>query len=728
MSIRSFSLRSRLGNRSANGRPGFTEPTPHSGPLPSEGRGRSFGSLKLFGSPLPHVSLLSGCLALFTQSTALAAFNNWTNTSGGLWRTAANWSAGIAPDSSSLSDPAQVTNAGVKTITIDSLTPAANLSLRGLTLSAPTGSTNTLVLDNVPPATPLTTSKPLLVGIRSSLCVTNSAVNATAGFDITNASVILHGSSLTCGLNCDLQNGSLLVNDSTLTATAGSTGIRMGRVNGAITSFTLAGGTVTSLRLTLGSVTGTQNTLAINGGNLILNDSLSLAQIQNTTGNSTLTAGNLFVTNGTTKIADRAAATFTQSGGSAAFADISIGDLGVGTLNVSDGLLTATPHTTNDLFIVGNQENGTLNQSGGVAWIREEIHVADFPGVTGAINLNGGQFIATNDLVAIGRYGSGSLLLANATAVLTNTSVGRHEGAFGLLTLENGGNLFMIADLSIGRLTNSSGQLIVNGGLLSATNDDLWIGRDGAGDLQVNSGLVRVKDLRVGESPDLTNTPAGTATFNGGITVASVSMVVGTSLLSTGQVTVAGGTVNVTNASGSATLVMAQGNLALNSGVLDADQILCTNAAGAFIFNGGTLRARNMTVNNGAPFVVGNGVDAATLELQGGVFNFPNGLVISPNASLTGCGSIFGPITTNGAVTLNCPPTINITSVTKSGNDLTVLFTSLTGSNHILEYKTNLTAPAWTAIPPAVIGDGNVMSKTDPAATNAMRFYRVRTQ
>lgn len=666
--------------------------------------------------------------ALFSAGNAGATPNNWTNTADGLWRFATNWSLAAVPNNTSNLDPTQITNAGTKTITIDSATPAANLSLRGLTLSAPVGATNTLALANVPLATPLTTSKAFLVGNRSSLRITNSAVNATSDFDIVNGSLILDSGSLNCAVNCDVQNGTLLVNGGTLTAATGTTGIRLGRLNGAITSFTLNGGTVTTLRVTLGSVTGTQNTLSLAGGTLICNDSLSLAQQPGTTGNVTLTAGDLIVTNGTTKIADRAAATFTQSGGSSAFADLSIGDLGIATFNLSGGQMTVTPRTTNDLCIVGNLENGTLNQSGGVAVVRGEIHVADFTGVTGAINLTGGLFFATNDLVAIGRYGFGSMTVSNATAVLTNTSVGRHEAGVGTLTIENSGNVFMIADLSIGRLTNSTGLVVVNGGFLSVTNDDLWVGRDGTGELLVNDGLVRAKELFIGASHDQTNTPTGTLTAAGGTVLVSSNFVVGTSLFSTGQVAVVGGVLAVTNATGNAQLTVAQGTFSLNAGTLSADQILLNTNTGTFNFNGGLLRARGLTVANGAPFIVGDGVNPATLELQGGAFNFPNGLIISPNATVTGCGSIVGPVTNNGTLALNCPPTLAITAAAKSGNNCTVFFSSLSGSNHILEYKTNLASPTWTSLLPAVLGNGNVMSKTDTAATNTMRFYRIRLQ
>jgi hypothetical protein len=155
---------------------------------------------------------------------------------------------------------------------------------------------------------------------------------------------------------------------------------------------------------------------------------------------------------------------------------------------------------------------------------------------------------------------------------------------------------------------------------------------------------------------------------------------------------------------------------------------MVTNPDGQFTFNGGLLRAKNMTVANGAPFMIGDGVNPATLELQGGVYSFANGLVISPNATVTGCGTILGPITNNGTLATNCGPGVAITSATKASDTVTVFFSTVAGSNHFLEFKTNLSAPAWSAILPAVVGNGTVMSKTDTTATNVARFYRIHLQ
>ncbi|HLP77837.1 MAG TPA: hypothetical protein VK327_13070, partial [Candidatus Paceibacterota bacterium] len=104
----------------------------------------------------------------------LNAENHWINASSGFWSTPANWSQNAIPDGSSGLDPTQITNAGTKTVTIDSATALGNLSLRGLIISAPIGATNTLRVDSAPAT--LTASKALLINNRGVLQITNSAV------------------------------------------------------------------------------------------------------------------------------------------------------------------------------------------------------------------------------------------------------------------------------------------------------------------------------------------------------------------------------------------------------------------------------------------------------------------------------------------------------------------------------------------------------------------------
>ena len=94
--------------------------------------------------------------------------------------------------------------------------------------------------------------------------------------------------------------------------------------------------------------------------------------------------------------------------------------------------------------------------------------------------------------------------------------------------------------------------------------------------------------------------------------------------------------------------------MTLESGSIAADSLVVTNETGAMIFNGGTLLSGGSIVSNGLPFVTGDGIHAAVMELRGGTHVFAGGLVISPNATLTGCGVIVGEVFNNGINLLNC--------------------------------------------------------------------------
>ena len=227
----------------------------------------------------------------------------------------------------------------------------------------------------------------------------------------------------------------------------------------------------------------------------------------------------------------------------------------------------------------------------------------------------------------------------------------------------------------------------------------------------------------------VTNVPSGTLTLAGGSLVLTSNLLVGTDSISTGQVSVAGGTLNIGGSGNAGYLAVGGGTFTLSQGSVLTGNLFLTNNGGQFLFNGGLLQAGNITVSNGAPFVVGDGVNPATLQLQGGTFFFANGLVISSNAIVKGCGTILGNISNLGTLSTNCGPTgVVITSATRTGSTVTVFFTTLSGSNHVLEYKNALNDASWSAILPPVIGNGSVKNMIDINATVPRRFYRIHVQ
>jgi hypothetical protein len=167
----------------------------------------------------------------------------------------------------------------------------------------------------------------------------------------------------------------------------------------------------------------------------------------------------------------------------------------------------------------------------------------------------------------------------------------------------------------------------------------------------------------------------------------------------------------------------------MSQGNVIADNLLLTNTTGQFLLNGGTLQAKNALIANGSPFVVGDGINPASLVLLGGVYTFADGLIISNNASVTGCGTIIGNISNYGTLATNCSSTaVTISRLTKTGSTATVFFNTLSGSNHVLEYKNSLMDTSWNAILPGIIGTGSITNTADTNATAPSRFYRIHLE
>jgi len=668
------------------------------------------------------VLLLHACSLVLVNSLS-GANNNWTNLSSGLWGVGAgNWSLGRTPGSG---DAVFVNNAGTKTVTIDLNTAATSLAVNNLTLSAPLNATNTLSLAGVTTNQPFQVNNQSVVLRGGTLSLSNATMrllSGTAQLNNYGGSILLRGGWLDCSSANLMRVGRYATNQAVLLIDSGTlsgTVLQVGEDRG-LGTMILSNGLVTLSSYFRVGDSSTGN--PINGG----------------TGVVSVAGGQLFVTNDVTKVGDSGSGELRIGGGAATFGFLSVGEaMGVeGLLSVTGGQLTTEPGITaanvTNVTRFGNGGTGRFNLSGGKVVIRNELILGDNGGGlgtgTGLVAISGGELIAAENLTSIGKYGTGDMTISNATVTLTNVSVGRHDGAVGSLTVQSNGTLYCLDALSIGRFTNSVGHVSVTGGLISLTNDTIWVGRDGAGDLTVSNGTVRASAMYVGMSSDGTNQPAGTVTLAGGSTLLSSNLIVGSDSMSTGAVAVVGGNLLVTGGAKGAYVQVAQGSFSLGQGTVIMDQLVLTNANGHFNFTGGTLQANAIAVSNGVPFVVGDGVNPATLQLNGGTYSFADGLVISPNAAVRGCGSIVGNVVNNGTLATNCATAITITGIARTGTVATISFTTSSGGNHILQYTTNVAGTNWTPILPGVTGDGSVMSKSDPSATNSCRCYRIRLQ
>ena len=118
---------------------------------------------------------------------------------------------------------------------------------------------------------------------------------------------------------------------------------------------------------------------------------------------------------------------------------------------------------------------------------------------------------------------------------------------------------------------------------------------------------------------------------------------------SQGMLSISGGSFAATNASNDATLhigskvganmtLAGMGTLAMTGGTLLVDRLVATNGAdfSKIQFSGGTIETKGTDVDNGSVLTVGNGTDAAVLNLLGGTHSFADGLTV-PRTRSTPC-------------------------------------------------------------------------------------------
>ncbi len=267
---------------------------------------------------------------------------------------------------------------------------------------------------------------------------------------------------------------------------------------------------------------------------------------------------------------------------------------------------------------------------------------------------------------------SNEVRLVSSTArwlMLNPLSVGVN-GSFNRLTVSNGAQVACsqgaIGDSSPSASNNTA---VVNGaGSVWSMSTSLYVGQIGGGNrLEVSDGgsvqdehgtigvltggnlaLVTGANSIWSNRTDLTvgvlRGGNQLVVSNGGTAFSAGSILVGDNPSSTNnRVIVEGGTLRTTNTAGTGVLEVRRGTNVLNAGLMEVDQLLMTNTAGWFEFNGGTLSARNTRVGNGRTFRVGDGVRPATFTLVGGGGCFFNdGLSVSANGTLTGDGNIGG--------------------------------------------------------------------------------------
>ena len=700
-------------------------------------------ALLLVGLPLGLVALG------FTIPDTNAQTNSWINSTAGFWQDPTSWSLKLLPDST---QSMLITNAGNKTVFVDSSTASGypnTMTVSDLILAGQDGSQNLLLVDNIGSNPPLHILNSLIVNPGGALLAINSALlvdNAAGGAVDVEDTMELSGTNF-------LSGGLYLAFPTNAAASVSVIDGQTSFTNGYMTIGFYGSAQVTLLGCTLqtedyisvpngvfvGFGPGSQGTLSVLAGTLLVPEHLSLGEDAGSSGLLSLDGGQLIATNNFL---------------------ISIGGNGNGHVVVSNAPVAAS------YLIVGDSlgSSGTLTIAGGTVNLSGAMAVAQGQGATGSVFITGGQLTVTNQGVSvtsfetgrlsltIGSFGVGQMTLSNGSLLAQSVIVGNCENSQGTLTIA-GGTASAASTLTAGvsasitnggasRLlnivvSNATGVIDVTGGSLTITNGSgtglLTIGQLGSGFFVQSGGTVQADQLAIASASTsifafnstnvdfyggtgqavlsnglilaqavtvgLATNSQGTLAIAGGAMSVASNMAVGVFPYATGVVQVTGGSLTVTNQSGTAQLVVGLagvGTFAQSGGVVTVNQLLVTNGTysvsssqvveplWAIITNGtystfslslGVFNTGATTVNNAEPFLVGDAADSATYHLLGGVHSFANGIEVRSSAVLSGCGTVNGSVLVDagGAVVADCGGTLTFTGIVTNNGAWTAL-------------------------------------------------------
>jgi hypothetical protein len=632
-----------------------------------------------------------------TSSWSFAATFTWTNTAGGNWTTAANWSPAGPPTAA---DTALITTSGTYTITNSAAGVASVLTLGGAT------GTQTLLLSggSLTLGTASTGNAQAVVNITGgTLGGVGSLVLAGpmnwSGGTITN-SVQFDGGTFSGSLNL---NAGQVINTGTLNWTSAS--INGG--NGSVISNALGATLNLSAPLNEGSFGGTRTFNNSGFFNVAVAGVANISDVFNNSGSITVSNGTLNVSGGGTESGlffafpggtnEFSGGTFTMTSGSvitgfgtwlsAGGVENFFGTAAISnaTVNITGGTVNLDNSSVNN-FPVLNLSNGTLTGTnpvtvvGAFTWSSGSVNsnLVQFNGGTfsGTLGVNfGGEVINTGTLswtAPTMNTGNGSII-SNAPAGTINLSVNLNEGSFGgVRTFNNAGqlNVTVSAVATITETFNNTGTVAINTGTL-----DLSGGGTESGAITVASGATN----EFGGGTFVVNSGAsisgsGTWTSGGGI-----STFAGTSSLSTLAVNIISGTVNFNNSTSLnfASLNQSGGTLAGSNPVLVSGPF---NWSGGSIltntvqFNGGTFSV-SLTLNNGGQVINTGTLNWTASSLNDGssvISNAPTGTInVSANFNE---GSLGGTRTFNNAGQLNAsaPGTATFSSIFNSTGSVAV--------------------------------------------------------
>ena len=370
----------------------------------------------------------------------------------------------------------------------------------------------------------------------------------------------------------------------------------------------------------------------------------------------------------------------------------------LGTILLGSGTLTA------QTLFVGQSSRGTFTQTGGTNTTRGDFYVGYWPAGQGTASLSGGThwvagtaYIGGNNEGTTSDGGTGQYTVSDGTLAVSNLLYVGHDGS-GMLLATNSGHVNAAA-LVIGQFASAHGEATLDGTNAAwIVTNNLTVGNAASGDsLTINRGTMNV----FGE--------------------ACVSAGAGAS---NNTITIAGGTLIITNATQTGNLVVNCGTVVLSAGRLEVNTLYLTNAGARFIHTGGTF--------------VGAVVADPTFDADGD--GMPNGWEqahgldpFNPYGADGASGNPDGDAFTNlqeyyaDTYPRDATSYFQIDSVANLP-PLTMTFQSSSNRIYSLCWATNLSGAAWAVVPGQsnVAGTGAEMSLADTNHAATSRFYRMK--
>jgi T5SS/PEP-CTERM-associated repeat protein len=556
-------------------------------------------------------------------------------------------------------------------------------------------------------------------------------------------------------------NGALVVNNSAVVAT--NSELFIGNMGGSASMTISNGGDVYSRYGYLGvSGSSSNNSALVAGPESVWNNLVDLYVGYSGSGNA------LTVTNGGTVFDSVGYLGFVSSNNVAIIAgpnsvwsnvvDLYVGDSGSGnaltvtnggTVRSGDGFLGSSGRSSNNVAVItgpGSVWSNSANLYVGNSGSRNTLTITNAATVVAPTVFIGGNAGANNNAVSVTGPGSAC---NNSSSLYVG-----YGGISNTLTIANGGGV-----------SNAFGYI---GSTAGAQSNAVTV--TGAGSVWNNSSSLDVGVLGSGNTLTITN--GGAVTVGGTMAISASGSSNNIVNMTGGQLTVTNGAINV-----------GTGTFNIDGGTVLAKQLRAINANSVVTFSAGTLSSAGTYVTNSQLFVVGDGIDAATFQLNGGVHNFASDLEIANNATLTGCGTINGNVTigAGGTVLINCgtltftgivtnygtmraiegstlegfgtvvnyatidtingatnfhgafindgtvltASSVKISQMSRSGQDWLIQIQSVTGHTYQLQYTSSMTPTNWNDLDASQPGNGSVLTFTDLVAVSSQRFYRI---